>query len=177
MRKFLIAASFVLSVFLVYAIAMREESAESPGPGQKAPALALPGLDGRTISLSDYAGKVVLVDFWATWCPPCREELPGLEKLDRAFGPKGFSVLGVAMDEGGAGAVRRFFDGRPVPYPIALDASGDAPAGWDVPGLPTAYLIGRDGSVRREWVGAKDDDELRAEVEAAVAAGPAPAPR
>ncbi|HEX4048713.1 MAG TPA: TlpA disulfide reductase family protein [Elusimicrobiota bacterium] len=169
MRKFIVAASFVFSAFLVYTLAMREESPRGPESGRKAPALALPGLDGRAISLADYSGKVVLVDFWATWCPPCREELPALAELDRTFAPKGFSVLGVAMDEGGAKTVREFFAGRPVPYPIALDASGDAPAGWDVPGLPTAYLIGRDGAVRRSWVGAKDADELRAEIEAALA--------
>lgn len=167
MRKI---AAFVLSAVLVYGIASQEGGAGAMTVGETAPALALPALDGRTISLSDFSGKVVLVDFWATWCPPCRAEMPDLVKLNQDLAPKGFTILGVAMDEDGAEAVRAFTALQPIPYPVVLNGPAGAPAGWSVPGLPTAYLIGRDGRLLRRWLGGKDPDELRAAVEAALAA-------
>jgi len=171
MRKI---AAFVLSAALVYGLASQEGGAGAMTVGETAPALALPALDGRTISLSDFSGKVVLVDFWATWCPPCRAEMPDLVKLNQDLAPRGFTILGVAMDEDGAEAVRAFTALQPIPYPVVLNGPAGAPAGWSVPGLPTAYLIGRDGRLLRRWLGGKNPDELRAAVEAALAAPSSP---
>lgn len=166
MRKI---AAFVLSAALIYGLAAQEGGAGAMTVGATALALALPALDGRTLSLNDFSGKVVLVDFWATWCPPCRAEMPDLVKLHRDLAPKGFTILGVAMDEDGAEAVRAFTALQPIPYPVVLNGAAGAPAGWPVPGLPTAYLIGRDGKLLRRWLGGKDPDELRAAAEAALA--------
>lgn len=163
-------APLVLSAILVYALASQEDGAGAMNIGAKAPALSLPALDGRTVSLGDFSGKVVLVDFWATWCPPCRAEIPDLVELDRTLAPRGFAILGVAMDEDGADAVRAFTARQPIPYTVVLNGPARAPAGWAVPGLPTAYLVSRDGRLLRRWLGGKAPDDLRAAVEAALGA-------
>ncbi len=170
MRKFAVFAAVSLSAVLVYNLAMQGEAPAVPAGEKRAPTLTLPGLDGKPVSLSDFSGKVVLVDFWATWCPPCQAEIPWLVKLHSELAPRGFTILGVAMDDDGAAAVRAFTARQPIPYPIVLNGPADAPAGWFVPGLPTAYLIGRDGRILRRWIGGKDPDELRAAVQEALAA-------
>ncbi len=131
--------------------------------------LTLPNLAGKPVSLSDFKGKVVLIDFWATWCEPCREEMPGLLKLHEKFKAKGFTVLGVSMDEEGVRAVKRFLIKQPIDYPLVLNGGERPPRGWLIPGLPTAYLIGRDGGVIKRWFGEKDMTEIEAFVNAALA--------
>ncbi|MBI4060477.1 MAG: TlpA family protein disulfide reductase [Elusimicrobia bacterium] len=141
--------------------------APAGAPGAAAP-LSGKTLAGKTASLSDYKGKVVLVDFWATWCGPCREEIPGLVELQARLGAKGLAVLGVSMDEDVA-EVGPFVEKMRINYPIILNGGESAPAGWAVPGLPTAYLISRDGKVLLRQFGSKSIDKLAADVEAALA--------
>ena len=173
MKRILVAAAIAISVVVVYLTAAPRGSGpsapDSAGEFQPAAELALPGLDGKTVSLASYKGKVVLVDFWATWCDPCKEEIPMLVKLSERLKDKGFVVLGVSMDEGGAAAVKKFTAKRPISYTILLNNGERAPKGWTVPGMPTAYLIGRDGTVRERWFGAKDAADLEPAVNAALA--------
>lgn len=163
MRKIGLYAAAVPISALVYLLVVGSPS-KAPEGAVKAPALAGPLSGGGKAALADYAGKVVLVDFWATWCDPCAAEIPELNALHRKLESKGFSVLGVSMDEEGDKAVLRFKTKRPISYPVILNNGERAPAGWSTPGFPTAYLIGRDGMVARRWFGAKD----MAEVERAV---------
>jgi thiol-disulfide isomerase/thioredoxin len=165
------ALAVILGAVLVYVLASspHEDEPDSPSSSpEKAAVLVEKGLDGGDVSLAQFAGKVVLVDFWATWCAPCQEELPDLIALREKLAPRGFEILGVSMDEDGAKTVKRFLKKRPIPYPLALNGGEMEPKGWTVPGLPTAYLIGRDGMVRKRWFGEKDMDELKREVEAAL---------
>ncbi|MBI3564362.1 MAG: TlpA family protein disulfide reductase [Elusimicrobia bacterium] len=162
----LVAALAAGAVAAYLLAAPKRSDAPSASAPEPAAELKVPGLDGKTADLAAYKGQVVLVDFWATWCDPCREEIPGLVSLYDRLKGKGFVLLGVSMDEEGAKAVNKFMKKQPISYPLALNGGERAPKGWLVPGLPTAYLIGRDGSVVKRWFGEKD----LAEVEAVVAA-------
>ena len=142
------------------------------GPAGVASEVAAPlsgkTLAGKTISLEDYKGKVVLVDFWATWCGPCRAEIPDLVKLQARLGPKGFTILGVSMDDD-VSEVAPFVKAMKINYPVIVNGGERAPKGWIEPGLPTAYLIGRDGKILMRKLGAKSIDKLAVDVEAALA--------
>jgi len=154
---------------LIAVVVLAWNSACSPsGPAEPAAELSGKGLDGKTVSLADYKGKVVLVDFWATWCAPCKAEIPELIKLQAELKPRGFVVLGVSMDEDAA-EVAPFAKKEGINYPMILNGGERAPKGWVVPGLPTAYLIGRDGMVIRRIFGSKSITKLAVEVEAALA--------
>ncbi len=141
---------------------------KAPGEADNAAELSGKTLDGKDVSLAGLKGKVVLVDFWATWCDPCKAEIPELVKLQDALGPKGFVILGVSMDEVAA-EVAPFAKTMKINYPVVLNGGERPPKGWVVPGLPTAYLIGRDGKVLSRKFGSKSVEKLAAEVEAALA--------
>lgn len=155
------------SALLVYFV-MGQKPSSSPVAADMAAALSGPDLAGKTVALSDFTGKVVLVDFWATWCVPCKAEVPELMRLHKELGPKGFVVLGASMDEDKV-AVADFVKAKKADYPQILLGGELAPAGWTVPGLPTAYLIGRDGVKLKRYFGSKDSAELEADIAAALA--------
>jgi len=133
----------------------------------RAAALAGPAPDGRHVALSDYAGQVVLVAFWATWCSPCRKELPDLIDLQR-WKSSDFTILGVSVDQDPAVA-GRFASEAGINYPIVVKPGPPAPEGWSVPDLPTAYLVGRDGTVLRRYAGILNVRAVRADIKDALA--------
>ena len=118
-----------------------------------APDFMLKDADGKTVHLSDYKGKVVLLDFWATWCGPCKIEIPWFMEFEQQFKDKGFAVLGVSMDEDGWGAVKPYLERMKVNYRIVLgnDKVGDQYGGVD--SLPTTFLIDRQGRIASMHVG------------------------
>lgn len=131
--------------------------------GQAAPAVSLPKLSGAgEISLESLRGKVVYVDFWASWCGPCRVSFPQLEQLRNELGPKGFEVLAINVDEVESDAIQ-FLTEMPVSYPVARDAEGITPQTFGILGMPTGYLIDRQGMVREIHQGFRktDGDTLR----------------
>jgi peroxiredoxin len=118
------------------------------------PAFELATLDGSAISSKSLAGKVVLLNFWATWCPPCRVEMPGFQRIYEQFRNDGFVVLGVSMDAGGSEDVRRFLDERDITYPVAIATPAIVRDFGGVRLLPTSYLIiDRKGRIRNEVSG------------------------
>lgn len=129
--------------------------------------LELPRLGGGTWDLKAQRGKVVLVNFWATWCPPCRMETPSLVALDRDYAARGLEVVGVAMDDDAASAVPPFVQKYGVRYPILLPA-GDL-GGQDVSGLPTTLLIDREGRIARRYLGLISEAAVKNDVEALLA--------
>lgn len=169
MKKIPLVIAVLIGGTLAYFLASRPQSGTATTESlEPAAALSAPGLDGKTISLKDYAGKVVLVDFWATWCDPCRAEMPELVKIQEDFRDKGVVVLGVSMDEE-TSRVAPFIKKAGVNYPILLLGAERAPAGWVVPGLPTAYIVGKDGTLLKRFFGAKSAATLTRELEAALA--------
>jgi thiol-disulfide isomerase/thioredoxin len=154
---------------LLFAVALSAACSPSAPRGVPEDAAPLSGktLEGKAVSLADYKGKVVLVDFWATWCDPCKDEIPELIKLQDELGPKGFVVLGVSMDEDAA-EVTPFAKAAKINYPVILNGGELAPKGWIVPGLPTAYLIDKDGKALTRLFGSKSLKKLKLDVEAAL---------
>ena len=142
--------------------------------GAPAPELSLKGLDGKDISLAQYKGKVVLVNFWATWCEPCRFEIPWLIEMQQKYGAKGFTVLGVAMDDEGRSVVAPFVDKErfdvngnksQMNYPIVIgnDAAADKFGG--LLGYPTSVLIDRDGKQIKRITGLISYEEISKTIE------------
>jgi peroxiredoxin len=118
------------------------------GQGIKAPSLTLKSIEGRTVRLSDYWGKVVLINFWATWCPPCRAEMPDLVKLQREYGKEGLQIIGITYQPERRAHVRKFTRRLRVNYPIVL-GTPETKAGFSPDEtLPLTIIIDREGTIR-----------------------------
>ena len=117
-----------------------------------APDFTLKTLDGQEVTLTKLKGKVVLLDFWATWCAPCREAIPHLINLQKTYREKGIEVIGMNMDRGDAETVRRFVKSMDIPYPITL-TSEEVSRNYGVTGLPTTILIDQEGKIRQKFLG------------------------
>jgi cytochrome c biogenesis protein CcmG/thiol:disulfide interchange protein DsbE len=128
------------------------------------PALVLAQLDGGTWRMEDHRGEVVLVNYWATWCGPCWEETPGLVRLSRELGSQGLAVVGVSIDEGDKGKVKKFVDQLHVPYPVAFPETMSQMA-RGMAGVPTTILVDRQGRVAKTYEGAVRERDLREDVQ------------
>ncbi|HXG29487.1 MAG TPA: TlpA disulfide reductase family protein [Nevskiales bacterium] len=140
--------------------------AEAATPGQPAPAFSAEALQGAgPIELAHYRGKVVLLDFWASWCPPCRQSLPAFERLRAEYGTAGFEVIAVNLDERPQDGLD-FLKKYPVTYPTVRDPQGRLARLYDVRAMPMSYLIDRQGVLRQVHPGfnKKDLPRLRAAV-------------
>jgi len=154
MRRLLLLASFCVT-----GIAFAQQG---PAPGQlrpwtggATPPLALADVDGRARKLEDYRGKVVLVNFWATWCEPCRDEMPSINRLRASLAGKPFEVLAVNLGESDA-RVRRFLEQLPLGFPVLLDRDSGAAKAWRARILPASFLVGPDGRIRYSVLGELD---------------------
>ncbi|GAB4272388.1 MAG: hypothetical protein Kow0092_27430 [Deferrisomatales bacterium] len=121
-------------------------------PSRQAPDFTLASVDGREVSLSDFAGKVVLIHFWATWCPPCRAAIPHEMELQETYGDEGFVVLGLSLDKDPE-ELREFLDRRPVNYPMLLVDEATRQAYGGVPTVPLTVVIDRQGRIRKKLLG------------------------
>ncbi len=159
-RALLLAVAFLASGF---APAAAQELIPWTG-GATAP-IDLEDPAGRRHRLSDYRGKVVLVNFWATWCAPCREEMPSIERLRRSLEGEPFAVLAVNVGED-ARAVRSFTEQVRVAFPLLLDRDTSVTRGWRVRVLPATFLVGPDGRIRFSYLGELDwsKDSVRSKI-------------
>jgi cytochrome c biogenesis protein CcmG/thiol:disulfide interchange protein DsbE len=120
--------------------------------GPEAQDFTLRTLDNQEVTLSALRGKVVLLDFWATWCGPCRESIPHLVDLYRSYREEGIEVVGMNLDTGGEEGVRRFVQAMAIPYPIVL-TPGELARKYGVTGIPSLFLIDKQGKIRERFVG------------------------
>lgn len=128
---------------------------------------ALEDLSGRTVRLSDFRGKVVLVDFWATWCPPCREEIPGFVDLHAKYRARGVEFVGISFDQS-ADPVRRFVRSFGIEYPIVFGTPDVAMAYGGVDAIPTTFVIDREGRIRAKHTGYSPPELFAKAIESAL---------
>jgi thiol-disulfide isomerase/thioredoxin len=126
-------------------------------PGDAAPVVIAPQEDGETFDMASLAGRVVYVDFWASWCAPCRKTLPAFDQLHQRYDERGFTVLGVNLDRRRAEALR-MLSRIPVGFPMVFDPEGEWARVYDPPGMPSGYLVDRRGVVRYRHVGYSETD-------------------
>jgi peroxiredoxin len=140
--------------------ALAAAPAAAVAPGVEAPAFALPSRDGGRVQLEDLRGQVVMLNFWATWCGPCRQEMPLLAQLQQKYEPLGFTLIGVNVEPDSAAAVS-WLKGVPVNFPILFDTDSAVAGRFGVEGMPSSVLIDRNGKVRYVHRGYKPGDEAK----------------
>lgn len=124
--------------------------------GTAAPEFSLLDMQGNKVTLSQFKGKVVIINFWATWCPPCREEMPSMEKLYRRFADKGLVMLAVNVEDDGKELVADFLKKAPYSFPILLDEDQSVQETYGVFRFPESFIIDRNGLVVEKIIGARD---------------------
>ena len=142
------------------------------GPIDLSPDVARTTLEGESVTLDSLRGEVVLVNFWATWCPPCRVEMPGFERVYRDRRDDGFTIVAISTDRGGVDAVRDFLETRDLTFPVAMADAGMVRDFGDLRALPTSFLIDRQGRVRHEVSGIFAEPALRRAVDRLLAESP-----
>jgi peroxiredoxin len=140
--------------------------------GLPAPDFTLLSLDGSQVKLSDFRGKAVLLNFWATWCPPCKIEMPWFEDLQKQYAKDGLVVLGVAMDDSEPATIAKFASELGVNYPVLLGTDQVSDDYGDVQYLPTTFYIGRDGTIVDKMIGLLDRKDVEEAVKKTLNATP-----
>jgi DsbE subfamily thiol:disulfide oxidoreductase len=138
--------------------------------GKQAPDFELASLDGKTVRLADFRGKAVLLNFWATWCGPCRIEMPWFAGLQDQYGSQGFQIVAVALDDNADNSVAKFAKEVGANYPVLLgkDAVGDA---YGVDAMPQTFYLNRDGKIVNRMIGLGSRREMEENIKAALASG------
>ena len=157
---------------LFFGFHMARRSSASPSltlaKSTPAPDFTLQSLDGKSMRLSDLRGKAVLLNFWATWCSPCKIEMPWFIELQKQYGSQGLQIVGVAMDDSSKEEIAKFASDMGVNYPVLLgkEAVGEAYGG--VPALPETFFIGRDGRIVDKIIGLKGKAEIEDSIKKAL---------
>ena len=147
--------ALALACLLAGAAAVAFAQELKPWSGGAAPPLELADLQGKKHRLADYRGSVVLVNFWATWCVPCRDEMPSIERLRASLEGRRFAVLAVNLAEPES-RIRKFLQAVPVGFPVLLDRETSTTRAWQAKLLPATYIVGPDGTIRYRHLGELD---------------------
>ncbi len=144
---------FVLSLAFALAACSRSEPPMTAVVGKDAPDFTLGDLAGNATKLSELKGKVVLVNFWATWCPPCREEIPSMAALNRIMAGRQFRMLAISVDQGGKGAVEDYFKRSGTSLPALLDSDDKVGKLYGITGVPETFVIDKRGVIIKKVIG------------------------
>ncbi|MCP5056838.1 MAG: TlpA family protein disulfide reductase [bacterium] len=154
------SGALLLGLGIAIGVVWLLSEARFPAPveaGLSAPLFELQGLDGKAVGLESLRGQVVLVNFWATWCKPCEDEMPAMERLYSALQSRGFELLAVSVDEGEE-PVRAFRDLHGLTFPILMDSEKTAAADYQSFRYPESFLVGRDGVLIERYIGPREWD-------------------
>ena len=168
----LVVVAFVVALMLYVGLHMARRSGRGSTPritrSTVAPDFSLESLEGKTMRLSDFRGKAVLLNFWATWCGPCKIEMPWFVELQQKYGSQGLQVVGVAMDDASKEDIAKFAKQMGVNYPVLIgkEAVGDSYGG--IPALPETFFIGRDGKVVDKILGLRGKAEIEDAIKKAL---------
>jgi len=165
----------VVAALLAWLALRRPSAPRAGGVGELRPApdFSLTDLAGRKLRLSDYRGQVVLLDFWASWCDPCKREIPHFVEMQNRYGPQGLQVVGISMDDDEKLA-REFQEQFKMNYPVAMGSAQLANQYGGILGLPITYLIDRQGRIAAWHVGATEAEVFEAEIRKLLASTPVP---
>jgi peroxiredoxin len=156
--------------FLFFMMGAVHAPLQSPGARKPAPAFALKDASGKTVKLKDYRGKIVLLDFWATWCTGCKEEIPWFSEFQSKYGAKGFAVVGVSVDEEGWKVLRPFITENKVPYRMLLGGPSTMQRYGIENMLPDTFLIDKHGKIAAAYTsGLVDRDNVESNIQALLA--------
>jgi len=171
----IIVVVMVVTLMLVFGIRKSRRAsppAQATTSGMKmAPDFTLQSLDGKTVHLSDFRGKAILLNFWATWCEPCKVEMPWIVDLQKKYASQGLQVVGVAMDDASPEEITKFTQQMGVNYPVVIGKDEVADSYGGLPFLPTTFYIGRDGKIVDKVLGIKGRGEIEDDIKKALAQG------
>lgn len=157
-------AGYLLYPVVIHSIAQKIRESQGVAVSKRAPDFTLKDASGKRLSLSDYKGKVVLLNFWATWCGPCKEEIPWFIQFEKQYQSQGFTVLGVSMDEDGWKAINPYVAQHGINYPILLADEEVNQRYGGIDALPTTLMIGRNGKIAVIHQGLAGRDEYEKEI-------------
>jgi peroxiredoxin len=151
----------ILGVAIIFLLQTKDDYLNLSGKkrldkGVAAPNFVLPDLDGKLVSLADYKGKVVLLNIWATWCPPCVQEMPSMEKLYQTMKGEDFDILAISIDEAGAEAVDPFIKKHKLSFTALIDPKGILKYQYQITGVPESYIIDKKGMIVEKIIGPRD---------------------
>lgn len=158
MKKF-----YFVSILVIALLAGCTDKGRGPQPDTMASDFSLKDMNGKTVRLSDYKGKVVLLEFWATWCPPCRASVPGLEKLHKEYKDKGVVLLAVSMDEGGDEEVRSYIRESGITYTV-LKGTEEVAVQYQVRSIPLLLVLNKEGKISKRYIGMGSDEDLEKDI-------------
>ena len=150
----------------IFALALLMLSACTQGSaveiGKKGPEFSLTDINGKVVSLSEFNGKVVILDFFASWCPPCRQEIPDFIELEKSYGDKGFAMIGVALVS--AGEAKEFAGKMGINYPVLVDDGTASEAYGPIRSIPTTFIIDKDGKIVKMYIGYREKTVFEADI-------------
>ena len=159
-RKAIVLVSLITLALFAGCTSKDKESATATAPD-----FTLQDVSGKNVRLADLKGRVVLLEFWATWCPPCRAEIPTIERLHTQYGSKGLTILAVSLDEGGWDGVKAFAAEHKITYTV-LKGTEEVSSKYMVRLIPTMFLIDKQGIIKKQSMGGGSDDSLEQEIKA-----------